>query len=165
MHGQRVLEFGGSLLPVLNSTPNTNFDLISFLDDDTKFSTFVQGQYEYIRIRSVTVRYIPGKPTEINDLDIGTFISAAVFGRPSTSTWSLDDIDQLKSSVIFNSTKPFTRKYLNIDKNFYVASELTGSVKPHLRLAINTLIHPTYTDLKMGIFQFVFDVEGKGRMY
>jgi hypothetical protein len=161
-------EFGystGTQLPALNNTPNTNFDLISFLDDDVKFSTFVQGQYEYIRIRSVTIRYIPGQPTEVNHLDIGTFVCGAVFGRPSTASWSVDDIDQVKSSVIFNSTRPFTRKYSNIDKNFYVASELTGSVRPHLRFVVNSLLKPTYEDFKLGIMQFSIEVEAKGRYY
>jgi hypothetical protein len=155
----------GTGLPALNNTPNTNFDLISFLDDDTNFSNFVQGQYEYIRIKSVTIRYIPGKPTEINDLDIGTFICAGVFGRPSTASWSVEAIDQLKSSVIFNSTKPFTRKYFNQDKNYYIANELTGSVRPHLRFVVNKFFPPTYEDFKMGIMQFSINVEAKGRMY
>jgi hypothetical protein len=155
----------GTSLPALNNTPNSNFDLVSYLDDDPKFETFVQGQYEYIRLKSVTIRYIPAQPTEVNHLDIGTFVCAAVFGRPSTAAWVIDDIDQVKNSVIFNSTKSFTRKYRNVDKNFYVASELTGTVRPHLRFVVQDLLPPTYEDFKLGIIQFSIEVEAKGRLY
>jgi hypothetical protein len=139
--------------------------LVSYLDSDIKFSTYVQGQYEYIRLKSVTVKYIPGTPNDVNPNDVGTFVCGAVFGRPSTATWSVEDIDQMKNSVVFNTTRPFTRKYSNVDKNFYIASELTGSLRPHLRFVINGLIQPYYTNAKLGIMQFVIDVEAKGRYY
>jgi hypothetical protein len=154
-----------SQLETLNGTPSTNFDLISFLDDDIKFSTYVQGQFEYIRVKAVMIRYIPGQPNDVNPNDIGTFVCGAVFGRPSTASWSVEDIDQVKNSVIFNSSRPFTRKYLNVDKNFYTASELTGTMRPHLRFAINSLIKPLYANTRLGILQFQIEVEAKGRYY
>ena len=110
----------------INGSDTNYYNLVDSITSDTTYNLYIEDQYAYFRIVSITLEYIPRNFSETSENDNLVFASVVRYGKYELASLTSSEIANIPGNQQVNSGRPRTRVYHNNDKSFYRTSSTYG---------------------------------------